>query len=487
MAAAANSFCINRSRFYQVNHHLPLKCRCFKKNCWFLKLPEFKAIQYRHIYTMKWLYSLRLTPTPFRIKPWLASLLIAVIVGTAAKAQEYYFPAAGSNQWDTLSPAQLGWCPSRIDSLTDYLQRTNTKAFIVLYQGKIVLEKYFEGHTPDSLWYWASAGKSLTAFLVGMAQQQGQVNIQQSVSHYLGNGWTVAPLAKESQISLRNLLAMNSGLNDEPPAPCNSLSTPKACLQYLADTGTRWGYHTGAYLQLHQVLQAVSGQGISVYTKNTLGDRIGMGGFWVNGVYVSNARSMARFGLLMLAKGRWGNDVVMTDTSYYRQMISPSQPLNRSYGYLWWLNGQPSFMVPGLQVVFNQPFIRNAPADMYAALGLNDQKIYVAPSRHLVVIRMGNSGYEQSAAISRYDDTIWQKINDLTNIDLPCTYTFNGNGTFSNAHLWQYRVPPPPALPASHTVRIQGECLLNQPLTLQAGSQLEVSPGSRLTLGQIGP
>jgi hypothetical protein len=74
-------------------------------------------------------------------------------------AQALYFPPIAGNTWDTLSPAALGWCSSGIDSLYDYLGQRNTKAFILLKDGKIVLERYFGSFTVDSLWYWASAGK----------------------------------------------------------------------------------------------------------------------------------------------------------------------------------------------------------------------------------------------------------------------------------------------------------------------------------------
>jgi len=57
--------------------------------------------------------------------------------------------------------------------LRTYLDGNNTKAFLVLQDGRLVYEEYFEAFTRDSIWYWASAGKSLTAFLTGMAQQEG--------------------------------------------------------------------------------------------------------------------------------------------------------------------------------------------------------------------------------------------------------------------------------------------------------------------------
>ncbi len=42
----------------------------------------------------------------------------------------------------------------------------------------------------------------------------------------------------------------------------------------------------------------------------------------------------------------------MTDNNYFNEMVNTSQSLNQAYGYLWWLNGKPSFMVPNLQTVF---------------------------------------------------------------------------------------------------------------------------------------
>ena len=55
----------------------------------------------------------------------------------------------------------------------------------------------------------------------------------------------------------------------------------------------------------------------------------------------------------------------------------------------------------------------NAPADMYAAMGSGDQRIYVIPSKNMVVIRMGDSSDpdDSSFALSAFDDELWEKIN----------------------------------------------------------------------------
>lgn len=84
----------------------------------------------------------------------------------------------------------------------NFLEQKNSKAFILLKDGKIVLEKYFGAFTQDSIWYWASAGKTLTALLTGIAQEEGYLLITDSTSKYLGSGWTSEPPQKERLITV---------------------------------------------------------------------------------------------------------------------------------------------------------------------------------------------------------------------------------------------------------------------------------------------
>jgi CubicO group peptidase (beta-lactamase class C family) len=141
-------------------------------------------------------------------------------------------------------------------------------------------------------------------------------------------------------------------------------------------------------------------------------------GFWLQDVYYSKTRDAARFGLLCLNKGIWANDTILNDSAYFNAMINTSQNYNPAYGYLTWLNGKSSFMLPGTQFTFNGYITPSAPADMYAALGKNDQKIYVVPSQNIVVVRFGNAAYSSALSITVFDEELWQKINDLN-----CTVT----------------------------------------------------------------
>ncbi len=335
-----------------------------------------------------------------------------IVFSQISKAQLYFPPTTG-NSWDTLSPSSLGWCQDKIDTLLNFLDSKNTKAFIVLKDGKIVIEHYFDTFTVDSLWYWASAGKSLTSFLVGMAKQDGFLNLSDSTSQYLGSGWTICPPAKEGMITVLDQLRMTSGLNDLVP---DNYCTDDTCLEYLADAGTRWAYHNAPYTLLDGVIENSTGQALNLYLLNKVKTPTGMTGNYYpsgyNSLFISIPRSMARFGLLMLNHGNWDGNQIMTDTTYYNEMINTSQNLNPSYGYLWWLNGKPSYLVPGLQIPFPGPLMPHAPLDMYSALGKNGQFINIVPSQNLVLVRMGDApGVGEVPFL--FNDSIWERMQDV--------------------------------------------------------------------------
>jgi len=340
-------------------------------------------------------------------------LLFTFTLGSTVSAQ-LYFPPKDSDNWEKTNPETLNWCSDSINALYDFLDQKNSKAFIVLKDGKIVLEKYFDNFGPDSLWYWASAGKTLRATLVGIAQREGALSLDDKVSDHIDTGWTNCCMDKENLVQVQHLLTMTSGLDDRVADP---YCTDDTCLRYLANAGMRWAYHNGPYNLTRDVLENATGETLNRFTRTRVLNLCGMDGFWVpsgyNTLFLSTARSMARFGLLMLNGGDWGVQPVLADTNYFKTMTSRSQELNKSYGYLWWLNGQETFMLPGSQIKFNGSMIPNAPADMFAGLGKNDQKVYVVPSQGLVVVRMGNDAGGSLFAKSSFDDQLWRRLNEL--------------------------------------------------------------------------
>jgi CubicO group peptidase (beta-lactamase class C family) len=324
-----------------------------------------------------------------------------------------YFPPITGSAWETNAVANLKWNESAVQPLKDFLIQKNTKSFMILVNGRIVMEEYFNGHTASATWEWNSAGKTLVATTTGIAQQEGLLNINNKASSYLGTDWTNMPLLKENLITVRNLLTMTSGIDDTKQL------TIKSNLTYVADAGSRWAYGN-VFQKLTDVVANASNKNFETYFNEKLKNKIGMDGFWNFGaiftIYHSTTRSMARFGLLALNNGQWENDQII-NKAFFTESISTSQNINPAYGYLWWLNGKTSFMIPSEQTVYQGSLVPNAPADMYAAMGANDQRIYVVPSKKMVVIRMGDASdpTNPNFAVSGFDNALWGKISALTN------------------------------------------------------------------------
>ena len=315
----------------------------------------------------------------------------------------YFPPAVG--KWEEDIKYNLNWNKDEVQALKDYLGTNGTKSFMILYNGKIVMEEYFNGHDATKTWPWYSAGQTLTSAAVGIAQQDGLLDINDKVSKHLGEGWTSETLEQENLVKIKNLLNMTSGINDQ------AVNLNPVDLSYQADAETRWSYHI-IYEKLHDIIAKTSGKTFDAYLKEKIADKIGMTGTW-DEFYSSDTRSMARFGLLALNKGKWSENQIINE-AYFNESISTSQTLNLSFGYLWWLGGKNSFIEPNLKTVKNYKPFPNAPADMYMAYGFSDQRIYVSPSKRLVVVRMGNlidGSYTKFN--NEFDNEVWGRISTL--------------------------------------------------------------------------
>ncbi len=341
------------------------------------------------------------------------TLLFSLIVGVPLSAQDLYFPPVTGNTWESVDPATLGWCTDSIPALLDLLEDNDTKAFLLLKDGRIAIEHYFGTFTADSSWYWASAGKSLTAFLVGMAQEDGLLDINTPSSNYLGTGWTSLTTEQEQAITVRHQLTMTTGLDDSGDPYC----TTPACLTYMAPPGTRWSYHNAPYTLLDGVLEEATGQNLNSYLLGNLTVQTGISGLFIqvdqNNVFFSKARSMARFGLLAQNNGTWNTTPILADQAYFTAMTTPSQALNPAYGYLWWLNNPDGYMVPGVQFQFPGLFLSHAPVGTYNAMGKNGQFINVVPDQGLVLVRMGNAPGDGAMVPFLFNNDIWEKLNNV--------------------------------------------------------------------------
>lgn len=318
----------------------------------------------------------------------------------AQSASGLYFPPhpTASTDWEKLKSSDLNWDQAALQQLLEWLPTQDTRAFLVLKDGKIVVEEYWGakltgtgGMDQNSYWYWDAAGNAITVGLMGIAQQEKLLSIKDRSQKHLDGGWTSMPVAKEKNIRLVHHLSYTTGINDQVKNLFDF--TPKS-LNYQADAGQRWAYHPATFLLLEQVIQKVTGKEQEAYFKEKIGDPIGMKGFWQKAgqsqSFYSDARSFGRFGLLMLAKGYWAGEQIWEDV-YTNEMVQASQKSNKSFGYNFWINGQESYQLPGNPRVYSGSFIPSGPADMYMAVGKNGQLLMMIPSKNLVIVRMGGA------------------------------------------------------------------------------------------------
>jgi CubicO group peptidase (beta-lactamase class C family) len=323
----------------------------------------------------------------------------ATTTGAPATAAGTYLPPA-TGEWAAADPAATGWSQARLDKLGPAVGDANSRTFMMLAGGRILLESYFAGATADTLQDIASCQKSVTSTLIGIAHEKGILDIDQHVSEFLAPGWSKATPAQEAAITVRHVMTMSSGLNP-------------TTLRKVDEPGARWDYNTAIYQKLRRVLEAAAGDDINHLSRAWMFDTIGIGAsvVWQERPDVPEAtdatgerewgllmtaRDMARFGLLALRKGTWGETQVVSRD--WLESAWRSSPVKVDYGLLWWLLGK------------GNRGGANAPDDWVAGLGAQDQKVYVVPSLDLVATRQGTAAREASDNTSSFDATLMRGI-----------------------------------------------------------------------------
>ena len=338
-------------------------------------------------------------------------LLLAIcclpVVAVAQGNGDLYFPPA-EGPWQQVSPAKLGWNVAKLKEAIDYAGQNKSSGVVILYRGRILVEQYWPLDPPEkkpngqaypyfhmrlgknqagrAIEDVASAQKSVTAMLVGIAQHKGLLKIEDPVHKHLGKGWSKAPADAEAKITIRHLISMNSGLDRR--------------LQYAVPAGKKWMYNTAAYSRSLMCVAKAANMKPTELTKKWLTDPVGMKDSrwavrpWIglrpdvnNLGFATTARDLARFGLLMLANGNWNGKNIIEDKAYIKTALSPSQKLNTAYGYLWWLNGNRALTATNKR---GGLMIFAAPQDMYAAKGALVRRLFVLPTQQVVITRLGD-------------------------------------------------------------------------------------------------
>ncbi len=281
----------------------------------------------------------------------------------------------------------------------------NTKAIVVMHDGRLIAERYAPGYGPDTPIWAHSLTKSLINALVGILVREGKLRLDQPAPV---PAWRRADDPHRA-VTVNQLLRMDSGLPFDETNGIISPLTRMTFLQrdmaaYAARTplahppGTHWAYGNLDYVLLGRIVTHASGGSAvdaerfvrrelfaplgmahTVIQTDATGTLIGSGGSY------GTARDFARFGQLYLDDGMVdGRRILPAGWVAY----SHSQTLDTGYGAGFWLNIKHDTRVP----VWNAPWgMPQLPKDMYYARGAFGQYVVIVPSEKLVVVRMGIS------------------------------------------------------------------------------------------------
>ncbi len=286
-----------------------------------------------------------------------------------------------------------------------------TRSVLVIYKDQIVAEQYIDGFDEKSLLLGWSMTKSVTSAVLGVMEKQGMVDLNEK---NLFKEWEKDD---RKNISLANLLNMNSGLEWEEDYTkiCDAtkmlfldsdMSTMQLEKSFVGTPNNTWNYSSGTTNLLSRYIrnQFKSHKEYLDFWYSDLIDKIGMHSMLIETDYSGNyvgssygwatARDWAKFGLLYLHNGNWNGEQLI-NKSWIDFTKKPTNGSNGVYGGHFWMNAGGKYP--------------DVPKDMFSCNGFQGQRLYIIPSRDLVVLRTGLKG-ESNFNVNQFLSNIIKSI-----------------------------------------------------------------------------
>lgn len=308
--------------------------------------------------------------------------------------------------WEKFTPAKENTKAELITSLIKEIKKgtyQNIHGLLVIKNGKLVVEEYFNGYDRDTLHYTASVSKSIGSMLIGIAMQQNLLDgldnsiLDRSISDLFPKYEAIIKSnPKKEKILFRHVLSMSAGLEwdetshpySDPRNDWNAASHSRDPIKYVLekpvifDPGSEFNYNGGLTIMLSCLVERVTGKHADVFARQHLFSPLGIKDFrWErlgNGLTDTDGglhlkpRDMAKLGYLCLNNGVWnGKRIVPADwihESIKEHMINTDSP---NYGFQWWCGD--------FQYNFRSVYA-------FLASGHGGQKIYVFPSLNTVIV-----------------------------------------------------------------------------------------------------
>lgn len=278
--------------------------------------------------------------------------------------------------------------------------KLNTRGIVIVYKDQLVIERYADGFSKDTPQMGWSMSKSITNALVGILVKEGKLAID-----------APAPVEQWSDtgdprhaITLNQLMRMISGIKWEenyakPSSATRMLFTSHdmggytASLPLEADPGEYWEYSSGTTNLLSKIIRETTGEDYLSFVDRELFSKLGIttvvwerdeSGTLVGSSFMwASPRAWAKLGLLYLHDGVWNGERILPE-GWVKYSATQTAPAVRGYGAQFWLN------VP----VNGGKAYPDAPDDMICMEGFEDQRVFIIPSRQMVVVRLGQTADE---------------------------------------------------------------------------------------------
>jgi CubicO group peptidase (beta-lactamase class C family) len=296
-------------------------------------------------------------------------------------------------------------------------RKYKTVSYVIIKDGKLFFEQYWDGYSPQSRSNSFSMAKSIVSLATGCAIDDGFIeSIDQPVSDFFPqfkgyNG---------KMLTLKNLLTMSAGFDFKESY--SSLFSPVTRLYYGDDLaeitfgmkedrepGKEFKYQSGVTQLLAYIVEKATGEKISDYVSRKIWtpfhaeedalwslDREG-GMEKAYCCFNSNARDFARLGQLILNGGQWNNQQIIPE-QYIREATTADSALtvgkdgaaNRRYGYQFWILEKAGRKIPYFR-------------------GMSGQYIFVIPEENAIVVRLGKKDSDERVENSYYltDMDVW--------------------------------------------------------------------------------
>lgn len=318
---------------------------------------------------------------------------IAIIASTMMFGCQDYWPTEG---WRSAEPEEKGMNSAKLQQAQELAEESNVWGMLVIKDGYIVSEGYYNGGAIDLSARVNSVTKSIVSLSAGIAQDRGYIDIDQNLSDYFPEYINQNSDEWEQDIIIEDLLTMSWGYDWDnfgemkPGGKYWQWYAAPDQLQYAVDRdqaavpGEVWNYDCTASQFISSLIGRTTGQNTLEFTQENLFNPLGINNLegeetqWssnANGGYTDGAfglyltpRQLAKIGLLIINKGYWDGEQIVS-RKWVKESISPlietgfGSGFSESYGLHWWNNG-----------------------DYFFASGLGGQYLIVYPESEMIIV-----------------------------------------------------------------------------------------------------